>query len=116
MTPTDEIEGWSGTKGPYEIATTTLSWRLLAPSDKSGQVCYGDLPAHTWHMAPAEKRADRSMCDARLFAASHDLALFVQKVASINSDDWNAADYPAMLERFRDEACALLAQIKGHPQ
>lgn len=61
------------TPGPWTVAHSTISWWIKAPTDQSGQLVSGSLPADTWHMSKEERQACPAMANARLISAAPEL-------------------------------------------
>jgi hypothetical protein len=101
-----KFEGFRGIHGPYQInGKASPNQPIIVGSETIGT--YRRLCA-VYQPFDGRQSAEHN---ARLFAASYDLALFAQKVATVDPEALNAADYMALVEGWKSEAAALLAQI-----
>jgi hypothetical protein len=122
MTPTDEIEGFKGAKGPYVYRPKPFDdWGTVRGRDGGewgpGIICQARDPDKLDAALLAEHRANKTdpwEDTARLLAASYDLALFAQKVANTTlfpDEQTKVQDAAATFVELKREARALLSQI-----
>lgn len=114
---TEQLKGFRGDHGPYGAWTSRIRW--IGPEPR--------YPTGTWHINIKaypeqislattnqgddydEATREKAEWNAKLFAKSYELALFVQKVAETPVNIHSHAD-------LIDEAKALLASVIGDSQ
>lgn len=100
------------TPGPWTIAHSTISWWIKAPSDQSGQLAGGALPADTWHMTREQRRESTAMANARLIAAAPEMLAALEAIEAAPA--WGAPDrWETTPTEVRVLARAAIAKARG---